>query len=176
MGKRCLTRAPIRAPGKHRDPQRGIHDSNANLLGNTRNDDRGTGRNRQLFFTPKTDGARCIAALSRIEPEGFARLTRLGNLSRLECAAARPETVDRIQDIKYLPDYAQSSGWGRRFPGSAGFQPAGGPCGLEARAPGRPTVPRSRRSRDSRAPNLSFVRNQEFLDKIFPEIREYRTA
>ena len=31
----------------------------------------------------------------------------------------------------FRPDYAQSSGWGDRFPGSAGFQPAGGPCGLE---------------------------------------------
>ena len=62
----------------------------------------------------------------------------------------------------FRPDYAQRSGWGDRFPGSAGFQPAGGPCGLEARAPRRPTVPERRRSPASRAPNLSFVRNQDF--------------
>ena len=58
---------------------------------------------------------------------------------------------------KFSPDYAPSSGWGRRFPGSAGLQPAWTARGLEARAPGRSTVPRRRRSREVHGPSKAAI-------------------
>ena len=62
---------------------------------------------------------------------------------------------------KGSPDYARSSARERGLAGSAGFQPAGGPCGQDARAPRKTTAPESRQPREAPVPNLSFVRNQE---------------